>query len=96
MRRAARTDANHAEIVQALRNAGCSVFDCSGLGGGFPDLCVGIGGRTVLVEVKDGSKPPSRRLLTPDQLDFHAKWKGGTLAIVCDVESALRVVNIAA
>lgn len=95
MRRAARTDANHAEILQALRDAGCSVFDCSGLGGGFPDLCVGIGGRTVLLEIKDGKKPLSRRQLTDAQLTFFGEWKGGPLCIVCDVDSALRAARVA-
>lgn len=93
MRRAAKVDANQPAIVAALRKCGASVIDCSKLGAGFPDLIVGAFGRTALVEVKDGSKPPSRRQLTPDQQQWHAAWRGGTLAVVCDVESALRVLS---
>ena len=67
MRRAARTDANHATIRDALRSVGCSVADTSAVGQGFPDLVIGFRGATMLIEVKDGSKAPSRRKLTPEQ-----------------------------
>jgi hypothetical protein len=59
-----------------------------------PDLLVGYRNKTALIEVKDGSKPPSARQLTPDQQKWHRKWNGGTLAVVCDVESALRVLRV--
>ena len=94
MRRAAKVDANHREIVDALRAAGASVHSLAGVGNGCPDLLVGAAGRTALVEVKDGSLPPSARRLTSDQCKFHAEWKGGTLAVVCDVDSALRVLAV--
>lgn len=93
-RRAARTDANHAEVVRALRQAGCSVFDTSSVGGGFPDLVVGCGGKTMLMEIKDGAKPPSARRLTPAQLELHAAWRGGPIAVVMDVESAIRAARV--
>ena len=76
MRRAAKVDANQSLIVAALRKAGCSVWSSAALGKGFPDLVVGYQGRTFLVEVKDGSKPPSARQLTPDQQEFVKNWKG--------------------
>jgi hypothetical protein len=47
------------------------------------------------MEVKDGDKAPSARRLTADQQKFHAEWRGGQLALVCDVESALRAVRTA-
>lgn len=40
MRRAARVDANHAEIVAALRDRGCLVQSLAALGHGVPDLLV--------------------------------------------------------
>lgn len=76
MRRAAKVDANHAEIAKAFRELGCSVLSLAQMGDGCPDLLVAKHGYSVLVEVKDGSKPPSERRLTPDQQDFHAKWLG--------------------
>jgi hypothetical protein len=94
MRYAARVDANHTEIVGALRAAGATVHSMAALGGGFPDLLVGHAGKTALIEVKDGAKIPSKRKLTPDQQDFHANWKGGTLAVVDSAEAALRVLKL--
>ena len=94
MRRAARVDANHGEIVKALRACGCTVLDASGLGGGFPDLVVGCQGRTVLMEVKDGSKVPSARKLTDAQVQMHAAWNGGPLVVVCDVKSAMQAISL--
>lgn len=94
MRRAAKIDANQPEIVRALRAIGCTVHSLAPVGDGCPDLLVGHAGRTALLEVKDGSLPPSDRKLTPKQLDWHAKWNGGTLAVVCDVESAIRAVRV--
>ena len=94
MRRAAKVDANHEEVVAALRKAGAFVQSLAGVGFGTPDLLVGYAGVTCLVEVKDGRLPPSARRLTPDQLKWHSEWRGGPLAVVCDVESALRVLGV--
>jgi len=74
--RARKVDDNHTEIVATIRAAGFSVHDTSAVGQGFPDLVCGYGGRTFLVEVKDGSKSPSRRRLTAAQADFLYEWEG--------------------
>lgn len=91
MRLKPRKDSNHTEIVAALRQAGCSVFDTAGLGHGFPDLVVGLRGKNYLVEVKDGSLPPSQRKLTGDEVDFHESWRG-QIFIVTSVEEAIAFV----
>lgn len=96
MRRAAKIDANQNDIVEALRKEGATVQSLAAVGNGVPDLLIGFGGVTVLMEVKDGSKAPSGRLLTPLQMDWHSKWNGGTLCVVNDVESALRVLKVIA
>lgn len=75
-RRAARKDANHNDIQDAFVRLGWSVADTSRLGDGFPDLVAAKHGETVLVEVKDGSKPPSARKLTDDELAFKGRWQG--------------------
>ncbi len=92
--RAARIDANQPAIVQALRAIGCFVQPLHTVGQGVPDLLVGHAGRTYMIEVKDGSKPPSERRLTPDQQVWHRDWRGGPLCVVCDVESAIRAVRV--
>lgn len=94
MRRAAKIDANQPEIVAALRKAGATVYSLAAVGKGIPDLLVGFAGRTALVEVKDGSRHPSDRRLTPDQQQWHQTWTGGTLAVVPDIEAALRVLEV--
>ena len=92
MRRAARVDANQAEIVAALRKVGCSVLDLSAVGGGCPDILVGRRGKNLLIEVKDGTKPPSKRRLTPEEREFLTAWNGN--AVICDsIEEALDAVQ---
>ena len=92
VRRAARQDANHAEIVSALRKVGASVADTSGVGRGFPDLVAGFRGRNWLMEVKDGQKPPSARKLTPDQEAFVAEWRGHWVCVK-SAEEAIKAVT---
>lgn len=94
MRRAAKIDANQPEIVDALRKAGATVYSLAAVGQGIPDLFVGYAGRTALIEVKDGSRPPSDRRLTPDQQQWHQNWTGGTVAVVPDVDAALKVLKV--
>lgn len=76
MRKRARIDMNQPEIVSTFRYLGFSVAITSMMGNGFPDIVIAKFGRTWLVEIKDGNKPPSARELTEDEKDFHAEWKG--------------------
>jgi hypothetical protein len=94
MRRAAKIDANQTPVVEALRAAGATVQSLAAVGQGVPDLLVGFQGQTVLLEVKDGRKPPSERRLTDDQLKWHGAWRGGPLAVVDGVDAALRVLGM--
>ncbi len=92
-RRAAKVDANQSAIVTALRKAGASVTPTHAAGSGFPDLVVGYRGQNYLLEVKDGSKPPSGRQLTPDQRDWHRDWRGQK-AVVCNIRQAMAACGI--
>jgi hypothetical protein len=91
MRRAAKRDANQPEIVAALRKIGVFVVDLASAGDGIPDLLCGWHGSWKLVEVKDGSKPPCERQLTPDQIKFHAVCaeRGLPCFVVNSVDEAL-------
>lgn len=91
MRYAAKIDANQPSIVSALRKIGASVLHLHTLGKGAPDILIAYRGRNVLLEIKDGSLPPSARALTPDEAKFHAEWRG-ELHIVHSVEDAIRAV----
>lgn len=88
MRRAARVDANLSAVVDAFRRMGCSVHVTNGMW----DCTVGYGGLSMLVEVKDGSKPPSARRLTPAQVRFREHWTGG-VRLVKDMNDVAETVN---
>ena len=92
MRRANRIDDNQNDIVTALRKAGATVRVIS-QGEGIPDLLVGFRGETMLMEVKDGNKPPSARTLTDAEKKFFDDWRGGLLVIVESVEDALKMLE---
>ena len=92
--RAARVDANHAQVVSALRASGAVVQSLAGVGQGVPDLLVGIRGRLMLIEVKDGSKVPSKQRRTALQDVFFDRWQGYPIALVDGPESALRALNV--
>ena len=81
MRRAARTDANQTEIVLACTAHGWTVQSLAPVGVGCPDIVVGARGVNVLLEIKDGSKPPSERRLTPDQVAWHKRWQGQVVVV---------------
>lgn len=86
-----RTDANHAEIVAALRQAGCSVADLSHVGRGFPDIVVWsqVQDRMHLMEIKTPKGKLNKR-----QQEWFDKWGGPKPHVVRSVEEALAVVGI--
>lgn len=86
-----RIDANHGEIVKALRGVGASVQSLADLGKGAPDLLVGFRGRNWLFEVKDGSLPPSRQKLTLDEKKWRNSWRGH-YAVATSPDEALREI----
>lgn len=89
---AKRIDSNQPDIVQALRGVGATVTPTHELGKGFPDLAIGFRGVTYLAEIKDGSKPPSKRKLTPDEQKWHETWRG-QVAIIETVDQALKLIG---
>jgi ribosome maturation factor RimP len=83
-----KVDANQAEIVAALRAAGCSVQSLAEVGHGVPDLLVARAGQNWLLEVKSpGGK------LTADEAKWLEAWRGKT-AIVYSIEDALKAVGL--
>lgn len=96
IRRAAKKDANHGAIVDALRGVGCGVVDLAAVGCGVPDLlvCAPTWPHTAcLIEVKNLKGRGNK--LTEDQVRFHAEWKG-RIHVVTSVAEALRAVDISA
>lgn len=89
-------DRNHNDVVARFEQWGATVFETPEVGAGFTDLVVGLCGITLLVEVKDGERPPSERKLRDTQQKFADTWKGGpvltveTLADVDRISSTIR------
>lgn len=87
MRRAAKIDRNHVEIVAALRGVGASVQDLAAVGKGCPDLLVGYRGHNFVIEVK-----APKGTSTPAQVAWHAEWRGA-VRIVRSVDDALKIIG---
>ena len=85
MRYAARKDANHTKIVQALRDGGAYVYDIE-----LPvDILCGYAGVTALVEIKTETGKHTKL-----QKDFMRDWKGGIVATIRDVEGAKHLLGV--
>lgn len=93
MRTRARTDANHSEIMDALKAAAMKPLSLASMGKGCPDILVGFRGVNLLLEVKDGSKAPSERVLTADEREFFATWPGHA-EVVDSPEAAVIAVTL--
>jgi len=87
-----RVDANQAELVAEVRRLGGEVQHLHTLGHGCPDLLIAFADRWLVVEVKDGEKPPSRRRLTPDEERWHARFPA-TVLIWESVEDVQRTLQ---
>ena len=87
---AKRVDVNQSEIIKVFKQLGCSVFDCSRVAGGFPDLLIGKNHKTVLVEIKSSEKAH----YTPAQELFMLNWKGSTVVRINDIDGAIRLVKL--
>jgi hypothetical protein len=95
MRHKAKIDANQAEIVAALRSAGCAVQSLATIGNGCPDIIAARGNVNYLIEIKDGNKPPSGRKLTDDEKAWHLYWSQfGQVAVAENIEQAFEIVGL--
>ena len=78
--------------MEALRKLGASVLHLHTIGKGAPDIAIGYKGRNALIEIKDGTKPPSARKLTPDEQKFHDEWRG-QVAIIESIDEAIAFIT---
>jgi hypothetical protein len=87
---AKRVDSNQKEIVKVFKDLGCSVFDTSRIGQGFPDLVIGKNQKTVLVEIKSST---SAKYSAAQDL-FMMNWRGSTVVRINDIDGAIRLVKL--
>jgi Holliday junction resolvase len=78
-----RVDNCQVQVVKALRDLGATVQHLHAVGKGCPDIVVGFKGKNLLLEIKDGDK----KVLTPDQVNWHKLWKG-QVNVVTSVDDA--------
>ena len=90
--RAKRRDNNHVEVGDYLRALGWSVLDLASLGDGCPDYAVSKPGFAAMLECKDGSKPPSKRKLTPDQERVRKNWQGPYVVATSGEDAAVQLL----
>jgi hypothetical protein len=92
--RARRIDANHREVLDALRSVGAAILDTHAIPGGL-DCVVGYRGIVRLLEIKDGRKPPSARRLTAAEADTIGRFTsvGCPVHVVTSVDDALTAIG---
>jgi len=78
--------------MAGLRSIGAEVTSLHAVGQGVPDLLVSYRGQWYLLEVKDGKKAPSERVLTPDQKKWIQK-QYAEVHVVETVEGALKAIG---
>lgn len=81
-----RRDANEKEIVEALRQVGCSVRTLSAKG--LPDILCAMRGKNFLLEVKGKNGK-----LTPAQEETIRNWMG-EIHVVRTPEEALKAIGL--
>ena len=90
----AKVDANQKQLVELWRKAGAEVQSIAGVGKGCPDVLVAYQGVWRVVEIKDGSKSPSQRKLTDDEVAWHEKFsRYAPVDIVENDEQALELLE---
>lgn len=87
----ARVDANHPEVVKALRAAGIEAHSTAAVGNGFPDVVAGFRGVNVLLEIKNGTRDCDRRLTVAED-KFHLSWPGQVHIVSTPEEAVLTVI----
>ena len=91
--RAKKVDDNQKALVRQMRQIpGLTVAHTHTIGQGFPDVVIAFRGINYLLEIKDPSKPPSARKLTPDEIAFHQNWTG-QIATVMTIDDVLNLIN---
>ncbi|HEY0545301.1 MAG TPA: hypothetical protein VGC91_08005 [Pyrinomonadaceae bacterium] len=93
-----KVDASQTQLVQVFRALGLTVAITSGVGDGFPDIVVGglmpcvCGSQRRVKQTKIVEIKTPKGILTPDQKEFHAIWRG-QLDVIRTEEDVLHLIG---
>lgn len=92
--KARRKDANHNEITRTLLQVGAELLETYQLPGAL-DVFVAYRQKWTLLEIKDGTKPPSARKLTEDEAATVARIArtGAPVHVVTTPDEALKAIG---
>ncbi len=85
-------DRNHAEVMDVFRSLCPVVEDHSQGDHGYDLLILNARGVAWVVEIKDGSLPPSRRALTPNEKAARIRW-GRRFRVVTSIDEAIALTR---
>jgi len=92
--RRSRKDNNHEALASLFRQMGCSAIDMIDTGiPGWPDLCIGLFGKTHNVEIKNPDTAYGRSGLNSNQTAFARDWKGEPIEIVSTPDEVIALVR---
>lgn len=82
--RANKKDTNHKQIVAHAQSLGFGTIDVSMMKNFCDEIWIGRNGSVFFIEIKDGSKSPSKRMLTDGEIGFKNKLKsiGGSWHLI--------------
>ena len=95
IRRRARRDGNHAEIVRIFESLGASWLDTSNIGGAL-DGVLGVSGIDQRVEIKNPNATRGRTTalkITTEEVETFNEWQGRKPVIIEDIDGAVALVN---
>ena len=91
---AKRIDANHNDIVSGIRAVGGEVQSLASIGKGCVDVLVAFRGVWYTAEIKDGTKPPSKRALTLNETIWHERFsRHAPVHIWTSLDDALKTIG---
>lgn len=85
-------DDNHNEIVQVFREVGARILETYMVADTGCDFIALLNQRVFVVEVKDGSKPPSSRKLTLNEICAREYW-AENFHVIESVDDAIKVIT---
>jgi hypothetical protein len=92
MKYGAKKDANHAEVMAAIREL-APAYDLSDVGRGLPDGVAWVKDQWILFDIKNPKTGYGRRGLNPIQQKWIDQWKGGPVYLVYSEEDGRKLAR---